>query len=121
MRDSCARPAMAPPRPPFALIEHPLPEGGVRLALHGEMDLATVPGLQERLEGLRAARTPVVIDLREVTFIDSTGIRCLLLAGTDASRDGWQVEVIQGPKQVRETLEVAGIVQRLPFVDAPPE
>jgi len=112
---------MATPRTPFALVEHPLPEGGVRLALRGEMDLATVPGLQERLEALRASRTPVVIDLREVTFIDSTGIRCLLLAGTDAARDGWRVEVIQGPKQVRETLEVAGIVRRLPFVEPPPD
>src|SRR5687768_1490211 len=63
-------------------------DGALLLALVGELDLATVPALGERLQSASASREAVVLDLAELEFMDSAGLRLLLEATADASRDG---------------------------------
>ena len=50
------------------------------LAVHGELDLATVGEVKARLDALRAELQPVVLDLDSLEFMDSTGIRLVLQA-----------------------------------------
>jgi anti-anti-sigma factor len=72
----------------------------VRLKLVGELDLATVPMLEEELKRLRAEKVKVRLDLSQIDFIDSTGIR-LLFRAVKESRDGGM------PVQVDPTLTTA--------------
>jgi anti-sigma B factor antagonist len=86
-------------------------EGGrVRLRLVGELDLGSVPGVEERLRELGEAAHRVRIDLSGLTFIDSSGIRLLVHALRDAQRDGWNLEVDhEVPAQVQRILALANV------------
>lgn len=82
------------PPPPSALTISELREGDVvRLKLAGELDLATAPMLQERLKPLRGEELKVRLDLSELEFIDSTGIRLLFRLVKEARDGGWPLQV----------------------------
>jgi anti-anti-sigma factor len=100
------------PRPPpfthFAVLaEH---RGGVaRLRASGEIDIATAPQLQDAL-GIVEALDPstIIVDLREVSFMDSTGIHALLQAHGLAMENGQMLLVVNGTSGVQNALEITG-------------
>ena len=55
-----------------------------------------------------------MIDLRKVTFMDSTGLRVLILAGTLCEEKGRELRIIPG-EGIQRTLEVSGLDRVLPF------
>ena len=91
----------------------------VRVWAVGELDLATVPlvdtGLAE-LWSLGFAR--LVLDLRNVRFLDSTGLRLLLSWQAACSADGARFSVIPGPPVVERMLEIAGVAGHLNYSSA---
>lgn len=96
--------------------------GGVRLLrLTGELDMAGVDQL-ERL--LTPDQTPegatFVIDMRGLSFIDSSGLRALIMADERVRDEGGRFIVVRGPDRVNEILEMTGVAQRIELVDEPP-
>ena len=90
--------------------------GGVRVAPHGELDLATAPELERRLRELRESGFDrVVLDLRDVDFMDSTGLRLVMREDAAARADGREFALIAGPPGVMRIFEVACVVDRLAF------
>lgn len=80
----------------------------------GEVDLATAGKLEGQiLELLEAGFDHVVVDLRAVTFIDSTGIRALFTTHSHAQATGRSVSLILGGRATRLPLEIAGIIDIL--------
>jgi anti-sigma B factor antagonist len=61
----------------------------------------------------------VVIDLRQLTFMDSTGVAALVAADRYARRDGWSLAIVKGPPQVQRVLEICGLTEVLPLADEP--
>jgi anti-anti-sigma factor len=111
----------APPTPEAALFDITLTRtpGRVTLTLVGELDMATTPRLSEYLS--TPAQTHhglIVIDLRQLTFLDSTGVRALVRADGYARRDGWSLAIIKGP-QVQRVLELCGLTEVLPVAGEP--
>jgi anti-anti-sigma factor len=102
------------PQEPFRLDERRNGERTV-LAVHGELDLATVDDVRARLDALQAERRPVVLDLDGLEFMDSTGIRLVLQAVQDAERSGWEFTVTRGSRAVRRVFKAAAIHDRLPY------
>jgi anti-sigma B factor antagonist len=90
------------------------------LTLAGELDLASVSGVQQRLAELRDAGSAVVLDLDRLMFMDSTGIRMLLTACQDAAAHEWSFQVTRGSGRVRHLLSVVQIADRLPYADGAP-
>lgn len=91
------------------------------LRLNGEFDMAGV----DQFERLLTADDPpevstFVLDLRGLTFIDSSGLRALIMADERVRADGGRFVVVRGPDRVNEVLEVTGIAQRIELVDEPP-
>ena len=85
----------------------------MRLALGGELDLAVVDALDARFVKLKRAGRRVRLDLAELEFIDSTGLRELILAVADAERDGWELEIDPHVSEpVRRVIELAGVRTR---------
>jgi anti-sigma B factor antagonist len=85
----------------------------------GEIDLATVEQLQSELETLIDADcTRIVIDLREVEFLDSTGLQALVRAHARAEQDRWELAIIPGPRAVQRVFEITGVIDHLRFVTA---
>lgn len=87
---------------------------GVRVRLRGELDLAGAPALREALRTLRERRELVLLDLDELSFIDMSGLRVVMAAAAEASRDGWAFTVTPGSAQVRRLLAVVPLSGQLP-------
>gem|GEM_PF-669311 len=98
--------------PQFSITEHPA-ENAVALVLAGELDLATAPDLQSRVAA--AGDIAVILDLGQLQFIDSTGLRVLWTACQDASCDGRSLSLLPGPPHVQRVFATAGMLERLPF------
>jgi anti-anti-sigma factor len=78
---------------PYFEVKEADQDGEVRLSLHGELDRASTPVLEDRLSRLRAKRRSVRLDLSELEFIDSTGLHLLIRATGDARMDGWELRI----------------------------
>lgn len=100
-------------------------EGGAHvLALEGELDLASAPEVEaelKRIEGATAGLAAIVIDLRGLSFIDSTGLRLLVEAGSRADTATYRLALLRPPDEVFRVCEIAGIDTLLPFEPAPGE
>jgi anti-sigma B factor antagonist len=86
--------------------------GACRLTLRGELDLGTAAQLEQ---ALAHARGDIVLDLRGLTFMDSTGVRVLLEAA-ERHAPGLRILAPAGG-DVRVTIEETGIAPLLPLVD----
>jgi anti-anti-sigma factor len=73
--------------------------------------------VQGRLAELRDAGEATLLDLDELTFMDSTGIRLVLTACEDAERQSWSFRVTRGSERVRQVLHAAQVIDRLPYGD----
>ena len=88
------------------------------IELLGELDIAGAPSLEEELLSIEASDAAAIIcDLRGLEFIDSTGIRLLVMASDRCSASG-RLTILRGPKQVHRVFEITDLVTRLPFADA---
>jgi anti-anti-sigma factor len=92
--------------------------GLARVRPAGELDMATVARLDRRLSELRAAGVRrLVVDLRDLTFMDSTGLSVLLRWARDAAQDGFDFGVVRTGGPVNRLFELAGVEHHLPFVE----
>jgi anti-sigma B factor antagonist len=88
----------------------------VRVRPVGEMDLATVPVVDAQLAELWAVGfTRIVLDLHDVTFLDSTGLRLLMSWHERSASDGIGFAVIPGPPGVQRLLELTGVADQLTY------
>ncbi len=87
------------------------------IELIGELDLDGAPHLEEELrDAERSDASSIVVDLGGLEFIDSTGIRLLVMA-SERCPEG-RFSLLRGPKQVHRVFEITDLVDRLPFADA---
>jgi anti-sigma B factor antagonist len=100
-------------------VEERRHEGTVVLALRGELDLASADLLRARLDELRAAGTPALLDIDELDFMDSTGLRLMLDAAAASDATGWGFSLTPGPEQVQRLFESTRVTERLPIVPRP--
>jgi stage II sporulation protein AA (anti-sigma F factor antagonist) len=101
---------------PFRVDVHPERET-VRVVPVGEIDMATVGEMDERMRDLRdVGFRNFVLDLREVRFMDSSGLRLILGWDAHARENGISFALIEGPAGVQRVFEIAGVLDDLPFV-----
>lgn len=92
------------------------------IGVSGELDLASSPELERELE--RGASSDVellIIDLRKLEFMDSTGLSVLVRGHQKATQNGKEFAVVKGPQQVERLLSLTGVAERLTVVDRPEE
>lgn len=88
----------------------------------GELDLTTAAEAEAHIREVEASgATTVTLDLRELRFMDSTGLRIVLAADSRARREGRRLLVIPGPESVHRVFRIALLDRRLDFVDPPSE
>ena len=106
-----------PQRPEFEVTVSS--EGDVRVvAVSGELDLDTMGELNEALAGDDGLATTVV-DLRRLTFIDSSGVSGLMAAARRARDAGERLVCVQGPSQIQRVFELTGVDTVIDWVDSP--
>jgi anti-sigma B factor antagonist len=86
------------------------------IQLVGELDLDGAPQLDEELRSAEAGNaSAIIVDLAKLEFIDSTGLRLLVMAA-ERSTDG-RFSLLRGPQQVHRVFEITDLADRLPFAD----
>ncbi len=93
-------------------------DGRVTVALTGELDLSSVGKVEEALR--RAEADPpalLVLDLSELNFLDSTGLRCVVTADERAREQGRRLVIVRGPDAVQRVFSITRLEERLEMVD----
>jgi len=81
----------------------------------GEIDIASAKMLEEELRrALSCDASPIALDLAEVSFIDSTGLRVLLWAAERSRENGNHLRMRNGSAAVRRAIQVTGVERSLP-------
>jgi anti-sigma B factor antagonist len=81
----------------------------VVVALEGEMDMANADALGRALTAVLEARaSKVTVDLESLSFLDSSGIRCLVIASQQASAVGSKFVVRRPGRAVLRVLQLTG-------------
>jgi anti-sigma B factor antagonist len=92
-------------------------EGTVRrIRLNGEFDLEGIPETAKQFgESFTDGFSAVEIDLRGLTFMDSSGIRALFMALRQSEDSGIPLTIVPGPPRVQRPLDTAGATELPPF------
>lgn len=89
------------------------------VAVSGELDLAAASSLEEELDRALGSGSPViVIDLKELDFIDSTGLSVLVRAHQRAQEGGLELGLVNPGAQVERLLSLTGLASRLTLSDS---
>ena len=83
----------------------------------GELDLAAVEAFEQTLSALEHEFGELVIDLRAIEFLDSTGLRALVAADARSRSNGSKLRIINGGEPVRKVLSLTGMDNHLPLID----
>jgi anti-anti-sigma factor len=104
---------------PTELEIHTEPDdGAVRVILTGELDISGEQRLRDVLRAVEAGRPKrVLVDLRSLAFMDSTGLRLLIEAHTRAHAAGCPLDVVHNGGQIRQVFELTGVGKYLSVVE----
>jgi anti-sigma B factor antagonist len=99
-------------------IESEERDGLVHVGLRGELDLSTVDKVDDELRRVEASKPPIVVlDLSRLTFLDSTGLRCVITAAERAKQDERRLVIVRGPHAVDRVFSITRLEDRLEMVD----
>jgi anti-anti-sigma factor len=98
----------------FTLAEDAVTGGERVIRLRGELDIDSAPDLQQALLRSRPAQQRVVLDLSELKFMDSTGLRVLLRARAAAEKGGWEIFIRNVPTNIQRLFDMTGVHEALP-------
>ncbi|MGH2967851.1 MAG: STAS domain-containing protein [Solirubrobacteraceae bacterium] len=87
----------------------------------GELDLGTVDELRASLSARPAACDLLVLDLRRLTFFDTSGMRLVVETLQDAKLLGLRFALLRGSEDVQRLFALAQMEDRLPFFDDLPQ
>src|SRR4051812_15061217 len=97
-------------------------DGAVVVVASGEVDLATSPQLRAALTADEAQAATIVLDLREVSFIDSSGLGVIVGQQKRSQEDGHSFSVaVNRSSAVQRILDLSGLIKILDVVGDPAE
>ena len=91
------------------------------VTMQGDLDIATEAQATADLARAMDGAELLIVDLRELSFLDSTGVRVLLAADLRARENGMRFGLVRGDGMIARLLDVTRIDQRFPVVDDPDE
>jgi anti-anti-sigma factor len=97
-------------------------EGSMALiSLSGEFDMSARQQFEDALREVDSSQTArVVIDLRNVRFIDSAGLQMILKGSSWCREHGLGFALVRGPENVQHLFELSALNLTIPIVDQPP-
>jgi anti-sigma B factor antagonist len=106
----------------FELTVQQIGTGAVSIRLRGALDLAYAYRFDDELRRAeRDASSCLILDLRELDFVDSAGISRILAARRRARRAGRRLVLVRGSKAVQRFLQVAALTEHFEYVAEPHE
>jgi anti-anti-sigma factor len=90
------------------------------VSARGDIDLSTLGKATHALQAAREGSAALFLDLREVGFMDTSGLRLIIEERRRAAAGGYRFGVVRGSHKVQRLLEIAGLAQDDDlFVEAP--
>ena len=103
----------------FKVTLEPEPSS-LRVVVAGELDMASAPQIEEEMSSVEQQDPSVILlDLRELSFMDSSGLRAVLTADARARDQGRRLVVIRGSENIQRVFAVTRLDERMEFVDDP--
>jgi anti-sigma B factor antagonist len=95
--------------------------GTVYVRLSGELDISTASKVEDELARVEPTQPEtIVLDLRTLAFMDSTGLRLLIAADSRARNQGRRLTIVKGPEPVQRVFRITRLEERLEIVDDVP-
>lgn len=91
------------------------------VTLDGELDISVASDTEEAIRSAADDSSRLVLDLRRLVFIDSTGVRMILRVDSDLRTQGKRLAVVSGSEPVDRVFRVTGLDKRLEFISDPAE
>ncbi|HXP36152.1 MAG TPA: STAS domain-containing protein [Solirubrobacteraceae bacterium] len=105
------------PRTPFE-INVVRDRESATVTLAGELDIATVPRVEEAIEATLTDELQVLtVDLSGLGFVDSSGLRLFIVLDQRAAEQGWELRLLRPDAQVLTVFQVSGVEENLPFIE----
>jgi anti-sigma B factor antagonist len=98
----------------FGIAEEQGANGELVVRVHGELDIATVGALERAVLRPREPGEQVILDLEGLRFMDSTGLRVLLRARTEAKTGRWDLYLRNVPANVQRLFSISGVEDTIP-------
>ena len=93
-------------------------DGKAQLLLFGEFDLAGIQQFETALAEIEVVEPPIlVVDLSGLDFMDSSGLRALVMADQRATKAGRRFAIVPGPPTVRRVFEITQLDGRLDLIE----
>jgi anti-sigma B factor antagonist len=93
----------------------------VHMRLSGELDISSAAKVEDELARVEPDRPELILlDLRNLAFMDSTGLRLLIAADTRARQQSRRLLIIRGPEAVQRVFRITRLEDRLDIVDDVP-
>lgn len=99
----------------FGIVRRRL-EDGIVLVVSGEIDLVTAPTVERELLSAEESHVLIAIDLRNTSFLDSTGLHAIVAANLRLRERDGRLFIFQGPPQVSRVFELTGLSDHLDVV-----
>jgi anti-sigma B factor antagonist len=96
-------------------------QGYAIMTVAGEIDISTVTRLREPMFEMAASGSPLVVDLDQVSLIDSVGLAVLVGTANRAAADGGSLQVACARPKIRQLLCLTGLDRRIPLARTPDE
>jgi anti-sigma B factor antagonist len=92
------------------------------VSVGGDIDLTTFGAVESALDAAGRQGTVLVLDLRAVGFMDTSGLRLVISQQQRAAADGYRLVVVPGSDKIRRLFEIAGFpMEHALFANAPTE
>ncbi len=92
----------------------------VHFVMSGELDISTAQRLEDDLKRIEADRpATTVLDLQQLSFMDSTGLRLLIMADARARAEDRRLVIVQGNEMVQRVMRLTRLDERLTIVEEP--
>ena len=108
------------PSPPFECSWQAGGFGTAWVRAAGVLDLETSPRLRETLGQAQLDARLVVLDVREITFIDTAGVHVIVDATREARREGHRLMLVRGSAAVDRVLVLTGASSQISTFDLDP-
>jgi anti-anti-sigma factor len=91
-------------------------DGATVATLIGELDLPAADASYEEIDAAARDSGALVLDLSQLTFIDSSGLRLVVRLNVSAGEGAFTLSIVQGPENVQQVFEIVGLLDALPFL-----
>jgi anti-sigma B factor antagonist len=97
------------------MVTEPVGPGVVKVILDGRLDISGAHEIDLQFNAIAGSHRGIVVDLTQVSFLASIGIRTLLLGAKAVQRRGGQFVLLNPIDSVERVLEISGVIDLMPI------